>query len=212
MAARRTAAFDLVTRGRRSRLARAAALLGAAALLAPGRVTATEPGAGRLEGPRGLGLVGIGGVAAGPASAGEAGTAGLAVTRAFRLGGRWGVTLEAWPALLWRREAEAGGRRETVPAFALDGLLTFDAGPREGRFRVRLEAGVGPMWATEPVPARGSRWNFFNEEGIRFLWRLPGGGVGSAGYRFVHVSNGRSSGAENPGLNVHAFVVGWSFR
>lgn len=158
------------------------------------------------------GAVVLGGAAAGPESAGEAAVVGGAVTLDLPLGRRWGVTVEGWPLLLWRRETAGGGERETVAAFALDGLLTFDAGPRAGRWRVRLEAGVGPMWAADPVPARGSRWNFFDEEGVRLLWRFGDGSAGSIGYRFVHVSNGRSSGERNPGLNVHALAVGYAFR
>jgi glycosyltransferase involved in cell wall biosynthesis len=171
------------------------------------------PGTGtRAESLERLGVIGLAGRAGGPESAGPADVGGLSVTTRLCLGGRWGITLEVWPVLVWNRAPLEGGGRKTVPAVAADGLLTFDAGPRAGRWRIRLEAGVGPSWASEPVPARGSRWNFFNEEGVRFLWRLPDGSVGSFGYRFVHVSNGRFSGEENPGLNVHALAAGWAFR
>ena len=186
-------------------------------LLARAAVAAVVPavlgagGAALAAEPR-WGAVVLGGGAAGAEAAGEAAVGGGAVTLDLPLGGRWGVTVEGWPLLLWRRETAGGGERETVAAFAVDGLLTFDAGPRAGRWRVRLEAGVGPMWATDPVPARGSRWNFFDEEGVRLLWRFGDGSVGSIGYRFVHVSNGRSSGERNPGLNVHALAVGCAFR
>jgi hypothetical protein len=172
-----------------------------------------DPGSGTWsEIPERLGVIGLAGRAGGPESAGPADVGGLCVTTRLGLGGRWGVTFELWPVLVWNLAPLEGGGRETVAALAADGLLTFDAGPRAGRWRIRLEAGVGPSWASEPVPARGSRWNFFNEEGARFLWRCPDGSVGSLGYRFVHVSNGRSSGEENPGLNVHALVAGWAFR
>lgn len=190
-----------------------------AALLLSGPALAQESSAGRdarsvpaPAAPERLGVVGIAGRAGGPESAGPADVGGLGLATRFGLGGRWGVGLELWPLLLWRQAPPEGSGRETVPSVAAAGLLTFDAGPAAGRWRIRLEAGVGPMWASEPVPARGSRWNFFNEEGVRFLWPLRDGSLGSLGYRFVHVSNGRSSGAENPGLNVHAVVVGWAFR
>jgi len=176
------------------------------ALARPARAE-ERPVADRPVALAGLSLFVLGGVAAGPETAGAAELAGVAAARTVAAAGRWRVSVELWPLLVWRLEAEEG--RRTSPAAALDGLLSFDAGPRGSAWALRLESGAGPMYATEPVPAAGSRWNFFAQAGVRAVRR---GGGSSLGYRFVHVSNGTGPGPENPGLNLHAVILGWTFR
>ena len=167
-------------------------------------------GVAEADGPapeRDPGVLLLGGAVAGPASAGAAEVLGAAIAGPVAREGRWGVTAELWPVLAWRIQEE--GERRIVPASASAVLLGFDAGRREAAWRIRLEAGAGPMYALDPVPAAGSRWNFLAEAGLR---AVPRGGGLSFGYRFVHVSNGRGPGPDNPGLNLHAVVLVWSPR
>lgn len=179
-----------------------AAVLFVVARAAPG----DGPGGPAAGGER-PGLLVLGGVAAGPASGGGAEVAGAAIAGRVAREKRWGVAVELWPLLGWR--IEQGGERRFVPAAAAAVLVGFDGGRRDAAFRLRIEAGAGPMYALDPVPAAGSRWNFFAEAGLR---TVPRAGGLSIGYRFVHVSNGTGPGPDNPGLNVHALVLGWSPR
>lgn len=158
------------------------------------------------------GLVGFYGQASAPRSVGFAESAGLAATLDFPVAGRLSVTAEAWPLLVFHQTKRDRSGRESVPAFALGPLLTFDVEPLGDRWRLRIEGGVSLFWATEPVPDAGTAFNFFDQVGARVLWDLPDGRTASLGYRRLHVSSGGLVGNENPGLSLHTVVLGWQFR
>jgi len=131
----------------------------------------------------------------------------LGVGRDFDLGGRWGLGITALPLLRFDETVDLQAhRRHATSAFAAASGLSFTAGPRGARWRVVIEASVGPFYALDPVPASGTRWNFLVQGGPRLVLRLGSGlGVG-LGYRFFHVSNA-GLGRRNPGLSFHAFVL-----
>lgn len=74
-----------------------------------------------------------------------------------------------------------------------------------------LEGATGPMLAEKRVPASTSRFNFVTEGGAGIVFNAHGRMPVSAGYRFMHVSNGGYS-PRNPGLNFSAAVIGVRFR
>lgn len=179
------------------RIALAAVLLAAATPLAAGD--------GRWR------LLVQGGQASAPHSVRFAEMAGIAVARDFPLTGRLGASAELYPLLVFNQTRTDFVTRERVGAVSAGGLLTFDVGRRDAWLGLRLEGGAGLLWGFAPVPAAGSRFNFFDQGGARLVARLRSGDTVSAGYRRVHVSNLGLAGDDNPGLSLHQLVLayGW---
>ncbi len=152
-----------------------------------------------------------GGQASAPHSVRFAEMAGIAVARDFGLTGRLGASAELYPFLLFNQTRTDHVTRERVGAVSLGGLLTFDVGRRGSWLGLRLEGGAGVLWGFAPVPAAGSRFNFFDQGGARLVARLGNGDTVSAGYRRVHVSNLGLAAGDNPGLSLHQLVLayGW---
>jgi hypothetical protein len=78
-----------------------------------------------------------------------------------------------------------------------------------GRLAPFAEVGGGALWTTAPIPAGTSSTNFttYAGAGVRIL-NAAGRGL-IAGYRLHHISNGNRV-TENPGVNAHMLVVGWT--
>ena len=123
---------------------------------------------------------------------------------------KWGV--EATPLFVVNQtRVDLPGRpRETAFAVAALPLLLFDAFPRSA-VGFRLEGGVGLFWGFSPVPAEGSRFNFFDLFGGRVTLRTSDRFALSVGIRRTHVSNLGLAGTDNPGLSFYSGVVGLSW-
>jgi len=147
------------------------------------------------------------GQASAPTSQGFAEAGALSVARDFPLSGSFKWSLEVAPlfAIHQTRVDLPDRPRETVFAVTALPLLVFDAFPRSA-VGVRLEGGVGLLWAFSPVPAEGSQFNFFDLVGARVTVRLPGGISLSGGLRRTHISNFGVVGPDNPGLSFYAGV------
>lgn len=140
--------------------------------------------------------------------------AGVALARDVRVWRRIGGTAELYPYMGFDQSREDRAARERVGASALALNLTFELPllPLVGLpFLLRLEGGTGVFYGwQDAVPAQGSRFNFFNQGGVRLRWVMPASDWGiSAGYRWVHVSNGGFLGTPNPGLSFHSLVLAW---
>lgn len=153
------------------------------------------------------------GQASAPRSQGFAEVATLSVARESPLGAgfSWGVELTPLFVVSQTRVDLPGRPRETVFAVAALPLLVFHAFPRSS-VGVRLEGGVGLFWGFSPVPAEGSRFNFFDLFGAQVRVRLPDHRAAlSGGLRRTHVSNLGVVGPDNPGLSFYSGVVGFSW-
>lgn len=154
-------------------------------------------------------MVAQGGQATAPTIAHFAEFAGIAVARDVKIWKLVGGTAEVWPLLQFNQTKDDYSARERVGASALALSLTLDLAPRRGPYSLRLEAGSGLFYGWEPVPDRGSQFNFFDQGGARIVRRLAGGGALSVGYRRVHISNLGLAGEHNPGLSFHSLVLAW---
>jgi hypothetical protein len=152
-----------------------------------------------------------GGQAFAPPSARFAEFTAVAMAREFPLEDRFGITAEAYPLFLVNQTRADHETRERVLATALGVLLTFDVGRRGGTWGLRLEGGAGVFYGISPVPVAGTRFNFLDQAGASLVFRLNGGRKLSAGYRWVHISNGSLVGRDNPGLSFHSLVLGTNF-
>ncbi len=152
-------------------------------------------------------LLAQGGQASAPTSQGFAEFAGIAFTRDLPLGHRFGLSVEAYPALLIHQTRTLRAGRETIPAVSAGGLLTYAIGFGRSRFGLRLEGGAGLFYSRDPVPAAGSRFNFFDQGGAQLSVRLGDDRRLWAGYRRVHISNLGLVGDDNPGLSFHSLVL-----
>lgn len=101
-----------------------------------------------------------------------------------------------------------GDGDETVRALSASLLLRRTWGDST-RSRTYAEAAIGPMFAEKPVPASTSRFNIASQLGVGVVLGPRSRYPVTAGYRFVHLSNGGYS-PRNPGLNFSAIVVGVS--
>lgn len=148
------------------------------------------------------------GQASAPRSQGFAEGATLGVGRDFPLFGvfKWGLEVTPLFVVNQTRVDLPGRPRETVFAFAALPLLVFDAFPSSS-VNVRLEGGVGVFWALSPVPAQGSRGNFYDLFGARLRLRVSPTAALGAGIRRTHVSNLGLAGPDNPGLSFYAGVL-----
>ena len=99
---------------------------------------------------------------------------------------------------------------ESVRALAVS-LLARRTFRVEAPVQWYFEGATGPMLAEKRVPASTSRFNFATLAGLGIVFNADGRMPVSAGYRFMHVSNGGYS-PRNPGLNFSAVVIGVQFR
>lgn len=139
----------------------------------------------------------------------DIGIAGLRVSRLW--GEQFGGLLRGHPALAL----------EFVPlmAFVEDGGHTLAAGANliyehhfaaQGRVLPVWQLGAGILYANDPVPDGETRHNFSVLTGLGVDILLSERSALSVGYRFHHVSNA-NTGDINPGVNVHALMLGFSF-
>lgn len=133
--------------------------------------------------------------------------AGVAVARDVRLAGRLGASVELYPLLVFNQTRTDHFTRERVAASCLSILLTFDIGLRQGSWGIRADAGSGLFYGYRPVPAAGSRFNFYDQGGARLVRRIASERAISLGYRFLHISNFGLAGTNNPGLSFHTAVA-----
>jgi hypothetical protein len=73
------------------------------------------------------------------------------------------------------------------------------------------ELSMGGLWTNEPIPENISRINFSAHWGGGVRMGRPTGRALLLAYRFQHFSNGNQF-SENPGVNSHVVMVGWSHR
>jgi hypothetical protein len=99
-----------------------------------------------------------------------------------------------------------GDGEETVRAISASLLLRRTWGDSAGA-RLYAEAGAGPLFSEKPVPASTSRFNVVSQLGVGVVLMPHSRYPVTAGYRFMHLSNGGYS-PRNPGLNFSAIVVG----
>ncbi|MCM3876689.1 MAG: acyloxyacyl hydrolase [Thermoanaerobaculia bacterium] len=137
--------------------------------------------------------------------------AGVAVARDVPLAGRLGGSVELYPLLVFNQTRTDHVTRERVAASCLTPLLTFDIGARGGPWGLRAEVGIGFFYGYRPVPAVGSRFNFYDQLGARLVHRLASGRAISLGYRYVHISNLGLAGTANPGFSLHAAVAAFDW-
>jgi hypothetical protein len=152
-----------------------------------------------------------GGQASDPPSVRFAEFAGAAVARDLRLVGRLGGSVELYPLLVFNQTRTDHFTRERVAASALSTLFTFEIGARQAPWGLRVEAGSGVFYGYRPIPAAGSRFNFYDQIGGRLVLRLRKGGAISLGYRRLHISNLGLAGTDNPGLSLHTVVAAFDF-
>ena len=152
------------------------------------------------------------GQASAPRSQGFAEAATLSVAREspFGAGFTWGVEVTPLFVVNQTRVDLPGRPRETALAVAALPLLIFHAFPRSS-VGVRLEGGIGLFWGFSPVPAEGSRFNFFDLYGAQVRVRLSDRAALSGGLRRTHVSNLGVVGPDNPGLSFYSGVIGLSW-
>jgi hypothetical protein len=153
------------------------------------------------------------GQASAPRSQGfaEAATASLARDFPFSGAFRWGVEVTPLFVVNQTRVDLPGRPRETAYAAVAAPFLAFTWLPATARVGLRLEGGVGIFWGFSPIPAEGSRINFFDEFGGTILVRAGRGRVVSFGVRRAHVSNLGLAGPDNPGLSFYSGVAGLSW-
>ena len=72
-----------------------------------------------------------------------------------------------------------------------------------------LEVGGGALWTSEAVPAGTTGSNFMTHAGGGVRLVGSGGHGVIVGYRLHHISNGNRI-AQNPGVNAHMLVIGWT--
>jgi hypothetical protein len=117
--------------------------------------------------------------------------------------------------MMWRQPRswfgdQFGDGDESVRALAA-ALLVRRTFRVEAPVQWYVEGAGGPMVAEKRVPASTSRFNFTTEGGVGIVFNAHGRMPVSAGYRFMHLSNGGYS-PRNPGLNISAAVIGMQFR
>jgi hypothetical protein len=78
-----------------------------------------------------------------------------------------------------------------------------------GRVLPFAEIGGGALWTTAPIPAGTSSTNFTTYAGVGLRVVGAAGRGLLVGYRLHHISNGNRV-SENPGVNAHMLVVGWT--
>lgn len=137
--------------------------------------------------------------------------AGAAIARDLRLAGRLGGSVELYPLLVFNQTRTDHFTRERVAASALSTLLAFDVGARQASWGLRVEAGSGLFYGYRPVPAAGSRFNFYDQLGARLVHRIASERAISLGYRWLHVSNFGLAGSSNPGLSLHTAVAAFDW-
>jgi len=152
------------------------------------------------------------GQASAPRSQGFAETATLSVSRDVPLGSgfAWGLELTSLALVNLTRVDLPDHPRESRALVAGAPFLAFEAFPRSA-VGLRLEAGVGILWAFAPVPAEGSRFNFFEFAGARVRIRLSRRAALALGARRTHISNFAVVGPDNPGLSFYAGALALDF-
>ena len=83
--------------------------------------------------------------------------------------------------------------------------------PPQPRWSAFAELSMGGLWTTDPIPEKSGRANFTAHWGGGVRLRRRGAHAILVAYRFQHFSNGNQLG-ENPGINSHVFLAGWSHR
>lgn len=73
------------------------------------------------------------------------------------------------------------------------------------------ELSMGGLFTSAPIPAKTGRLNFSAHWGGGLRLRQRGSNALVIGYRFQHFSNGNEF-ADNPGVNSHVIIAGWSHR
>lgn len=73
------------------------------------------------------------------------------------------------------------------------------------------EMSMGGIWTSDRIPEGTSRVNFTAHWGGGVRVRQRGRHALLLGYRFQHFSNGNQFG-QNPGVNSHVLLAGWSRR
>lgn len=152
-----------------------------------------------------------GGQAFDPPSVRFAECAGAAFARDLHLAGRLGGSVELYPLLVFNQTRTDHVTRERVAASALSTLFTFDIGARRRSWGLRVDAGSGLFYGYRPVPAVGSRFNFYDQLGARLVHRVANERAISLGYRYLHISNFGLAGSSNPGLSVHTAVAAFDW-
>lgn len=81
------------------------------------------------------------------------------------------------------------------------------------RWRVSALAAFGAIFATERLPAGGTRTNYIEQLGLGMGWSAAPAGALSLDLVLLHVSNGdRQGDSRNPGLDAVAVRLGWEWR
>ena len=83
--------------------------------------------------------------------------------------------------------------------------------PPRRKWSAFAELSMGGLWTSDKLPEETSQINFSAHwgGGVRLFPR--GKHALLIGYRFQHFSNGNQLG-DNPGVNSHVFIAGWSHR
>lgn len=83
--------------------------------------------------------------------------------------------------------------------------------PPQPKWSAFAELSMGGLWTNDKLPENTSQINFSAHwgGGVRLFPRR--GHAILVGYRFQHFSNGNQLG-DNPGVNSHVFIAGWSHR
>jgi Lipid A 3-O-deacylase (PagL) len=116
--------------------------------------------------------------------------------------GRFQWTFEVVPVLAeW-----SSGRARGIGVTPLGWRWNFES---RGRWHPFAEVGGGALWTTAPLPRGTTGSNFTSHAGlgVRILGASGRGVV--VGYRLHHVSNGNRL-RQNPGVNAHTLLVGWT--
>lgn len=128
-------------------------------------------------------------------------------------GARFALSGELYPLILFRQSTLDRTALETRPAIAAAMLLTYRGGARVVGPGFRVEAGSGLFWAWyAPVPADGTRFNFYSQLGASVVWKRENAVSFALGYRYLHISNlSLFPDNPNPGVSFHTlvFAVEW---
>ena len=73
------------------------------------------------------------------------------------------------------------------------------------------ELSMGGLFTSAPIPAKTGRLNFSAHWGGGLRLRQRGANALVIGYRCQHLSDGNEF-ADNPGVNGHVIIAGWSHR
>ena len=115
-----------------------------------------------------------------------------------------GYTLEEISPSLEQMDADAYG-------LSFSGLLRWHA-LQWDRCSLFIDGSAGGIYSDKPFPPNGTQWNYVLRSGAGLTYDLGKKIHLTAGYRFMHISNGRRVGDRNPAYDSHCGFLGIIFQ